>query len=427
MVNRVSWQVFEGDLVVLSCKAANCTGRTWSVWMDTGHGMTQCGAGRGDVYWSECWLTVARTDSGIYFCFSSDGYYGEDSILTVATAESVVMDVSPALVADGNDVVLRCTLASADVLGDEPALFYKNNVLIATLPRGYMLIRNFSDDRDGGYYACALPGRGESRHEFLATEDDIDVCAMYDPDVEVPGAAPPIAAPPIATPPVATPPTVMPPKQQGAGIAIVIGLSLICAMYLIVWITMYLIPRLRTGANEHTMTTRRRTACRYITYSNHATKATEACRYITYSNHATKATESDICVVFDSVDNDGLDDVEVTGAAPPIATPPVATSPTATTPPKQQLSEGADMPIVPSLICAVFLIVWTRMNLTPRLRAGPDEEHAMTTRRHTTYSNHATKATKSDICGVFDNVDNDGLDTEVESPGLYEEYAMLSM
>lgn len=181
LMNRGSWQVPDGELIVLTCKSTNCGGRPWSVWMHTGHGVTRCGALRGTVVGSECWLTVYKTDSGTFWCSSGAGYGGE-STLTVAAVNSVVMDISPATVANGDDVVLKCALAKADLLLNETTLFYKDNVLVATLPRGYMVIRNFSHARDWGYYKCAIPGRGESEHNLLAKEAVGDVCEMHDPD-----------------------------------------------------------------------------------------------------------------------------------------------------------------------------------------------------------------------------------------------------
>lgn len=178
--NRGGWEVPEGELIILTCKATDCRGRTWSVWMDTGHGVTRCGMRRGAVIGSACWLAVARPDSGVFWCATDDGYRGGQSALTVVPANTVIMDISPASMERGDDVVLKCAPALSAVLPNETVLFYKNNVLVATLPRGYMVIRDFSNDRHRGHYKCVIPGRGESQNNFLA-EDAGHVCNMYDP------------------------------------------------------------------------------------------------------------------------------------------------------------------------------------------------------------------------------------------------------
>lgn len=191
MLNRGSWQVPEGEVIILICKAANCLGGTWSIWMETAQGITRCGVTRGTMFRSACWIIVTWTDSGDFWCSSEDGHRGGQSTLTVVGVNSVIMDISPVPVATGDDVVLTCTLALSDILADETAVFYKDNVVVATLPRGYMVIRNFTDAQHRGYYKCEIPGYGESQHNLLTTEATGDICEMYNPDDHLPTRANP--------------------------------------------------------------------------------------------------------------------------------------------------------------------------------------------------------------------------------------------
>lgn len=137
---------------------------------------------QGMLFESACYIKHATWEnSGDYWCSSEDGRRSTRSTLTVVGVNSVTMRISTVPVARGDDIALTCTSDSSDLLSDTPVVFYKDNVVIAALTRGYMVIRNFTDARHKGYYKCEIPGYGESQYNLIAVEADGEICELYDP------------------------------------------------------------------------------------------------------------------------------------------------------------------------------------------------------------------------------------------------------
>lgn len=175
-----SWQVTKGEYVMLYCKAANCSGK-WTVWMETSEGISQCGVTKGTVFETACYIYNTNwNDTGKYWCSSEDGRRSATRTLTVVDDNSVTVTANSPIVT-GDDVVLTCTFGSSDMLPEATAVFYKDNVVLARLSRGYMMIRNFTNSLHRGHYKCEILGHGESQYMLVAVEAEGDICEVYDP------------------------------------------------------------------------------------------------------------------------------------------------------------------------------------------------------------------------------------------------------
>uniref|UniRef100_A0A8C6M5Z7 Ig-like domain-containing protein n=1 Tax=Nothobranchius furzeri TaxID=105023 RepID=A0A8C6M5Z7_NOTFU len=157
-------QLFEGDLLSLSCEDTMSTG--WTLRRNTTEETrTQCGADWGLLKGSSCTISyVTPWETGVYWCEGVGGASSSSINLTV-TGE-IRLEVSPVLpVMEGHDVTLSCQ--SKTPPSSLTADFYRDDVIIGSQPTGHMTLQRVSRS-DEGLYRCEIRGHGKSPSSWLS-------------------------------------------------------------------------------------------------------------------------------------------------------------------------------------------------------------------------------------------------------------------
>ncbi|KAM9425368.1 uncharacterized protein KZ484_009343 [Pholidichthys leucotaenia] len=154
------------DSVSLSCEDEDRPGG-WTLRRNTTKGkVSHCGGGWGRSAGSSCYISfIYESDSGSYWCESSDGSTISSMINLTVSGGSVILQ-SPVLpVMEGDDVTLTCRTKTAT--SNLPADFYKDGSFIRTEPAGHMTIHHVSRS-DEGQYKCNMSGHGESSSSWIS-------------------------------------------------------------------------------------------------------------------------------------------------------------------------------------------------------------------------------------------------------------------
>ncbi|XP_038549396.1 Fc receptor-like protein 3, partial [Micropterus salmoides] len=160
-----SSQLFRGNSVSLSCEDGGGAAG-WTLKRNSSEGgRSQCGTYWGRPEGSTCHISfILTSDSGVYWCESSDGETSNTVNITV-TGGPVILQ-SPVLpVMEGDNVTLHCGTRTPP--SDLPAAFYKDGSLIRTESTGHMTIRHVSR-ADEGLYRCDISGQGASPPSWIS-------------------------------------------------------------------------------------------------------------------------------------------------------------------------------------------------------------------------------------------------------------------
>ncbi|MEQ2308047.1 hypothetical protein AMECASPLE_024246 [Ameca splendens] len=135
-------QHFIEDSLTLSCEEDGGSA-TWIVWRNTtAGGVSQCGIKWGRQHGSTCKNSMAlRSDSGVYWCESSEGA-ASDSIQLNVTGGSVILQSPVHPLMEGDNVTLSCLTKTSFFNG--PATFYKDGSVIRNVPTGQMTLHHVS-------------------------------------------------------------------------------------------------------------------------------------------------------------------------------------------------------------------------------------------------------------------------------------------
>nr|XP_054589845.1 uncharacterized protein LOC107396737 [Nothobranchius furzeri] len=169
IVSKNQAQLFEGDLLSLSCEDTMSTG--WTLRRNTTEETrTQCGADWGLLKGSSCTISyVTPWETGVYWCEGVGGASSSSINLTV-TGGPVVLQ-SPVLpVMEGHDVTLSCQ--SKTPPSSLTADFYRDDVIIGSQPTGHMTLQRVSRS-DEGLYRCEIRGHGKSPSSWLSVTGGI--------------------------------------------------------------------------------------------------------------------------------------------------------------------------------------------------------------------------------------------------------------
>uniref|UniRef100_A0A8C4GHR4 Ig-like domain-containing protein n=1 Tax=Dicentrarchus labrax TaxID=13489 RepID=A0A8C4GHR4_DICLA len=108
-------------------------------------------------------------DSGEYWC-ETDGQERSNRVNITVTAGSVILE-SPILpVLEGNTVTLHCRHRTT--IPNLQALFYKDDVLVQSIPAEGITIKNVTKS-DEGLYKCSISNVGESPGSWLAVGETL--------------------------------------------------------------------------------------------------------------------------------------------------------------------------------------------------------------------------------------------------------------
>ncbi|XP_033984197.1 Fc receptor-like A [Trematomus bernacchii] len=164
-VTPSSSQVFEDEPVSLRCEDAS---DGWTVMRNTGNkNRAECGVDWGRSAGSSCNISsMDPTDSGVYWCESTEG--STSNTITITVSGGSVILQSPVLpVMEGDDVTLTCRTKMADnLLAD----FYKDGVFIRTESDGHMTL-HYVNRSDEGLYKCRVQNEGESPKSRLSVSE----------------------------------------------------------------------------------------------------------------------------------------------------------------------------------------------------------------------------------------------------------------
>ncbi|KAL3979352.1 superkiller protein 3 [Sarotherodon galilaeus] len=164
IVSPSSSQLFEGDLLSLSCEGEDSPAG-WTVRRNTPKRQrSRCGDGWGKQVGSSCTITyIFRRDSGVYWCECGEGITSNTINITV-TGGPVILQ-SPVLpVMEGDSITLLCKAKSTP--SNLPAVFYKDGSFIRTESTGHMTIPDVSMS-DEGLYKCHISNHGESPPSWI--------------------------------------------------------------------------------------------------------------------------------------------------------------------------------------------------------------------------------------------------------------------
>ncbi|KAM7377001.1 hypothetical protein PAMA_013677 [Pampus argenteus] len=162
-------QFFWYESIFLSC-AAPVNSHGWMLKRNTSSQTSDpCSSGWGITRGSSCTITDSYpSDSGVYWCESSDGRECSDTVNITVTGSVVILE-SPALpVTEGDQVTLRCSYKEEDdekAASDFSAKFYKDSVFIGT-GVGRMVLPAVSTS-DRGFYRCEHPVKGASPQSWM--------------------------------------------------------------------------------------------------------------------------------------------------------------------------------------------------------------------------------------------------------------------
>ncbi|XP_032381467.1 high affinity immunoglobulin gamma Fc receptor I isoform X1 [Etheostoma spectabile] len=162
-VTPSSSQFFSWTFVSLSCKEADSSAG-WTLRRNTTkEPMTQCDHwGRSDG--SSCVIThIFPSDSGVYWCESSQGATSNIVNITV-TGGPVILESPVSPVMEGHDVTLHC---KTKMSSNHPAAFYRDGSFIRTEAARHMNISGASRS-DEGLYKCSISGVGESPSSWVS-------------------------------------------------------------------------------------------------------------------------------------------------------------------------------------------------------------------------------------------------------------------
>ncbi|XP_032381468.1 Fc receptor-like protein 5 isoform X2 [Etheostoma spectabile] len=165
-VTPSSSQFFSWTFVSLSCKEADSSAG-WTLRRNTTkEPMTQCDHwGRSDG--SSCVIThIFPSDSGVYWCESSQGATSNIVNITV-TGGPVILESPVSPVMEGHDVTLHC---KTKMSSNHPAAFYRDGSFIRTEAARHMNISGASRS-DEGLYKCSISGVGESPSSWVSVTD----------------------------------------------------------------------------------------------------------------------------------------------------------------------------------------------------------------------------------------------------------------
>ncbi|XP_029932272.1 uncharacterized protein LOC115376674 isoform X2 [Myripristis murdjan] len=157
----------------------------WKVKRRTGAQTEECGVGGfGRLDGSSCRMSDPYpSDSGDYWCESSDGARSNEVHITV-TGGQVILDVPARPVMEGSDVTLFCKISDGS---RQPADFYRNNTFITAAPETGFTISPVQQS-DEGFYRCFVGYVGRSAESWLSVRAR-----------PLPPSLPPTAAPPPST------------------------------------------------------------------------------------------------------------------------------------------------------------------------------------------------------------------------------------
>ncbi|KAM8881451.1 low affinity immunoglobulin gamma Fc region receptor III-like isoform 2-T2 [Synchiropus picturatus] len=160
----------------------------WRVMRNTTGGIqSTCGVKWGRISDSSCLVSLALpSDSGVYWCESSDGATSDTVNITVSRFVVLQSPIHPVM--EGDTATLRCRAALNGLM--VPMSFFKNGSCIGTEEDGEFQIYNVSKS-DEGMYWCSVQGR-ESAPRWLTVE--------VAPPTQTPTQTPPSSPVPSSTP-----------------------------------------------------------------------------------------------------------------------------------------------------------------------------------------------------------------------------------
>ncbi|XP_058479703.1 brother of CDO-like [Solea solea] len=156
-------QFLSGDAVYLSCDEGGRTVRTTAERQtakrsaETG----QCGKYIG----SSCFISgLSPSDSGLYWCETSDGQRSEQINITVQSDRPLKLEIPALPVTAGSEVTLRCRTKD----GSTPAAyFFRNNVHVRDKAAAEQLKLSNVQQSDEGFYSCSTDMLGSSPQSWL--------------------------------------------------------------------------------------------------------------------------------------------------------------------------------------------------------------------------------------------------------------------
>ncbi|XP_029932275.1 uncharacterized protein LOC115376674 isoform X5 [Myripristis murdjan] len=137
----------------------------WKVKRRSGAQPEECGVGGfGRFDGSSCRVSdIYLSDSGDYWCESSDGARSNEVHITV-TGGQVILDIPARPVMEGSDVTLFCKTKDGY---RQPADFYRNNTFITAAPETGFTISPVQQS-DEGFYRCDVGYVGRSAESWLS-------------------------------------------------------------------------------------------------------------------------------------------------------------------------------------------------------------------------------------------------------------------
>ncbi|KAG7496699.1 low affinity immunoglobulin gamma Fc region receptor III-like [Solea senegalensis] len=156
-------QFLSGDAVYLSCDEGGRTVRT-TVERQTAKRSAETG---------QCWKYIGRScfisglspsDSGLYWCETSDGQRSEQINITVQSDRPLKLEIPALPVTAGSEVTLRCRTKD----GSTPAAyFFRNNVHVRDKAAAEQLTLSKVQQSDEGFYSCSTDMLGSSPQSWL--------------------------------------------------------------------------------------------------------------------------------------------------------------------------------------------------------------------------------------------------------------------